>query len=198
MPNGSDASYDLKALQQGDSAAFEMLVRAESPRLFRFLMRLLRDEEAAQSVMQETFLQALQQIHKFRGASRLTTWLYGIALNQARMRLRQNRRYATMDEADLDRLQPAFSRGMYAQRYRPWPPDVLAEREDLQRLIRKAIDQLPDRYREIILLRDIEELPTEEVARLLHLSEGAVRVRLHRARQALWALLSVYIEQEDL
>lgn len=65
-------------------------------------------------------------------------------------------------------------------------------------MIRKAIDQLPDRYREIILLRDIEELPTEEVARLLHLSEGAVRVRLHRARQALRALLSVYIEQEDL
>ncbi len=117
----------------------------------------------------------------------MTTWLYGIALNQARVLRRKNRRYETMDEADLDRLQPIFSRGMYAQRHRPWSPDVLAVREDLRQLVREAIDQLPDSYREVILLRDIEELSTEEVARLLNLSEGAMRVRFHRARQALRA-----------
>ncbi len=111
---------------------------------------------------------------------------------------RKNRRYEAMDEADLDRLQSAFSQGMYAQRYRPWPPDVLAEQEDLRQLVREAIDRLPDSYREIILLRDIEELSTEEVARLLHLSEGAVRVWLHRARQALRALLSPHIEKGDV
>ncbi len=191
-------AYDLEALKRGDPAAFEALVRAESPRLFRFLLRMLGEEEAAQSVMQETFLQAFYRIKTFRGDARLTTWLYGIALNQARALLRKNRRYAPMEEADLDRLQPAFSHGMYAQRYRPWPPDVLTEREDLRRLVREAIDQLPESYREIILLRDIEGFSTEEVAQLLKLSEGAVRVRLHRARQALRALLSPYIEQEDL
>ena len=200
MPEFSDTTptYELEALKRGDPAAFEALVRAESPRLFRFLVRLLGDEEAAQSVMQEAFLQAFQRINTFRGEARLTTWLYGIALNQARVLLRKNRRYATMEEADLDRLQPAFSHGMYAQRYRPWPPDVLAEREDLRQLVREAIDRLPDHYREVILLRDIEELSTEEVARLLNLSEGAVRVRLHRARQALRALLAPHVEKEDL
>ncbi|MDQ7041188.1 MAG: sigma-70 family RNA polymerase sigma factor [Rhodothermus sp.] len=191
-------AYDLEALKRGDPAAFEALVRAESPRLFRFLLRMLGEEEAAKHVMQETFLQAFYRINTFRGDARLTTWLYGIALNQARVLLRKNRRYAPMEEADLDRLQPAFSQGMYAQRYRPWPPDVLVAREDLRRLVREAIDRLPDNYREIILLRDIEGFSTEEVAQLLKLSEGAVRVRLHRARQALRALLSPYIEPEDL
>ncbi|SHK17776.1 RNA polymerase sigma factor [Rhodothermus profundi] len=200
MPEFSDTPppYDLEALRRGDPAAFEALVRAESPRLFRFLLRLLGDREAAQSVMQEAFLQAFRRIDSFRGDSRLTTWLYGIALNQARVLLRKTRRYTPMDEADLDRLQPAFSQGMYAQRYRPWPPDVLAEREDLRRLVREAIDRLPDTYREVLLLRDIEGFSTEEVAQLLNLSEGAVRVRLHRARQALRALLSPHIEKEDL
>jgi len=200
MPEFSDTqpTYDLEALKRGDPAAFEALVRAESPRLFRFLLRFLEDEEDARNVMQEAFLQAFRRIDTFRGDARLTTWLYGIALNQARVLLRKNRRYEAMDEADLDRLQPTFSRGMYAQRHRPWPPDVLAEREDLRRLVREAIDRLPDSYREIILLRDIEELSTEEVARMLNLSEGAVRVRLHRARQALRALLSPHIEKGDV
>jgi len=75
---------------------------------------------------------------------------------------------------------------------------VLTEREELRQLVREAIDRLPDNYREIILLCDIEELSTKEVARLLNLSEGAIRVRLHRARQALRALLSPHIEKEDL
>jgi len=123
--------------------------RVESPRLFRFLLRFLEDEEDARNVMQEAFLQAFQRIDTFRGDARLTTWLYGIALNQARVLRRKNRRYETMDKADLDRLQPSFSRGMCAQRHRPWPPDVLAEREDLRRLVREAIDRLPDSYREV-------------------------------------------------
>ncbi len=189
---------DVERLKQREIAVWEALVREESPRLFQFLLRFLQDEEEARNVMQEAFLQAFQQIDTFRGASRLTTWLYGIALNQARLLLRKKRRSETLGETDLDRLQPAFSRGMYLHHYRPWPPDVLTEREELRQLVREAIDRLPDNYREIILLCDIEELSTKEVARLLNLSEGAIRVRLHRARQALRALLSPHIEKEDL
>jgi len=110
---------DVERLKQREIAVWEALVREESPRLFQFLLRFLQDEEEARNVMQEAFLQAFQQIDTFRGASRLTTWLYGIALNQAQLLLRKKRRSETLGETDLDRLQPAFSRGMYLHHYRP-------------------------------------------------------------------------------
>ena len=82
-------------------------------------------------------------------------------------------------------MQPAFSNGMYAETYEAWNPQKIAEKEERKDLVHKAINQLPDDYRAIVTLRDIEELSTTEVAEILDISEGAVRVRLHRARQAL-------------
>ena len=78
---------------------------------------------------------------------------------------------------------------MYAQKYETWNPHKLAERSDRRRIVRQAIDQLPPDYRLVVILRDLEQLSTTEAARILEISEGALRVRLHRARQALRALL---------
>ncbi len=187
--DGKTDSYDVDALRKGDRAAFEDLVRRESPRLFRVIVRILGDEDEAQSVLQETFLQAYERVHTFRGESKITTWLYAIGINLSRAALRKSRRLTPMEEADLDRLQPRFSRGMYRESGADWDPLRLAERNEIRTLVRAAIDQLPEDYRIIVTLRDIRELPTADAARMLGISEGAARVRLHRARQALKSLL---------
>lgn len=183
---------DLDALLKGDATAFEQLVRQESLRLYRVIVRIVRDEDEAQSVLQETFLQAYRRLPTFRGEAKITTWLFAIGINLARASLRKSRRYDTYEEQDIERLQPAFMKGMYVQQYGPWRPDETAERAERKRIVHEAIDRLPPDYRTVVMLRDIEELPTAEVAEILEISEGAVRVRLHRARQALRAVLDTY------
>ncbi len=183
------ADIDLEALLQGDPKAFEQLVVNESSRLFRVIMRILSDEDEAESIMQETFLQAFKRLDTFRRESKLTTWLYAIGINLARASLRKSRRLSALDDHDIDRMQPTFSRGMFAQTFERWNPEQLAEKSERRRIVHEAIDQLPDDYRTVVILRDIEEHSTEDVANMLNISSGAVRVRLHRARQALRTLL---------
>ncbi len=153
-------------------------------------MRLLNDEEEAKNVLQETFLQAYQRLDTFRRESKVTTWLYAIGINLARASRRKSSRYDTLSEPDLERLQPQYRAGMRVDKYEAWNPHKLIESEERHRLVREAIMRLPEDYRIIVTLRDIEEMPTSEVATMLDISEGAVRVRLHRARQALKKLLT--------
>jgi len=193
----SRAVPDVEAILRGDREAFEDLVRIESPRLYRVLLRILRDPDETESVMQETFLQAFRRLETFRGEAKLTTWLYGIGINQARAALRRMRRFRSLDERDIDSLQPSFRGGMYADPYHAWNPERLTEQAERRRLVREAIDRLPDNYRMIIILRDMEGLSTAEAAQILEIGEGAARVRLHRARQALRALLDAHFRDDS-
>ena len=188
----SSGDIDLDALLKGDAQAFEQLVQRESPRLFRMIMRIVRDEDEAQSVMQETYLQAYKRLDTFRREAKFSTWLYAIGLNLARASLRKSKRYDTLEEDSIDRLQPGFSKGMFTDNVEAWNPQKMAERSERKRLVHEAIDKLPPDYRTVLTLRDIEELSTVEVAQVLDISEGAVRVRLHRARQALRKILDQY------
>lgn len=188
----SSGDIDLDALLKGDAQAFEQLVQQESPRLFRMIMRIVRDEDEAQSVMQETYLQAYKRLDTFRREAKFSTWLYAIGLNLARASLRKSKRYDTLEEESIDRLQPGFSNGMFTDNVEAWNPQKMAERSERKRLVHEAIDKLPADYRTVLTLRDIEELSTLEVAQVLDISEGAVRVRLHRARQALRKILDQY------
>lgn len=184
---------DVEALLAGDAAAFEQLVRQESPRLFRVINRVVNDEDEAASLMQETFLQAYQRLDTFRREAKFTTWLYAIGINLARGSLRKSKRLSPLDEAAVERMQPDFSGGMYVDQAEAWNPHRLAELSQRRDLVHQAIAQLPEDYRVVITLRDIEELSTDEVARILEISNGAARVRLHRARQALRKLLDSHI-----
>lgn len=183
---------DLSALLSGDRNEFDKIVHQEAPRLFKVLMRYVRDEDEARSIMQETFLQAYEGLDSFRGDSKFTTWLYSIGINQARARFRKLKRQDLLSEDEIDRLQPTFSRGRYTQTYEPWQPDEVASKSERRRLVHDAISKLPENYRIVVELRDIEEFSTEETAEMLEMTSGAVRVRLHRARQALRALLVPY------
>ena len=189
-PAGGDPhAVNLDLLLSGDRAEFERMVVQETPRLFRVIVRMLGDEDEAGSVVQETFLQAFQRIDTFRGDSKFTTWLYAIGINLARGVLRKAGRHSSLDEQDLDRMQPVFDRGMFAEVVMPWNPHRVAELKDRKRIVHEAISRLPPDYRTVVTLRDIQEHSTKETADMLGISRGAVRVRLHRARQALRTML---------
>lgn len=191
-----DAEVALLArLRAGDPAAFEQLVRAHGGRLLAVARRLLRDEEDARDALQEAFVSAFKGLPGFGGGSRLGTWLHSILVNAALMRLRRRRR---KPEQALDDLLPSFlDDGHHARPPAPWRQDahVLVEQRETREFVHAAIDRLPESYRTVLLLRDVEELDTETTARALGITANLVKVRLHRARQALRTLLSPRFEQ---
>jgi RNA polymerase sigma-70 factor (ECF subfamily) len=179
----------LARLRAGDDAAFESLVRRETPRLLLLARRLLGNEADAQDAVQEAFVSAFNALGDFHGESRLATWLYRITVNAALMKRRSK---ARRREREIDTLLPQFGPGgHHVEPPSTWtePASAEAERAESQALVRRSIDQLPDTYRTILILRDIQELETDEVARHLGISSNAVKIRLHRARQALRTLL---------
>jgi RNA polymerase sigma-70 factor, ECF subfamily len=179
----------LQRLRAGDNDAFEQLVRRHTGAMLAVARRLLRDDDAARDAVQEAFLNAFKGLRSFREDASLSTWLHRIVVNAALMNLRRQKRRA---ETAIDELLPQFTEtGRHTKRADPWrvtAESLLLDRE-ARAIVRAAIDQLPTAYRTVLMLRDIEEMNTAEVAELLEVSENAVKIRLHRARQALATLL---------
>lgn len=185
----------LSALRLGRDDAFETLVRSHSGRMLSVCRRILRHEDEAKDAVQEAFVSAFRGIGKFEGNCQLGTWLHRIAVNASLMRLRSKKR---RPEESIDSLLPEFQEDGHARvEPRDWSPSAieLIETRQTQEFVRACIDQLPDLYRTVLLLRDIEELDTTETAALLGVSDGVVKVRLHRARHALRKLLSERFEE---
>jgi RNA polymerase sigma-70 factor (ECF subfamily) len=184
-----EESVLLERLRARDEAAFELLVRRHAGRLLAVARHLLGCEEDARDVVQEAFLSAFRSLERFRGDSSLSTWLHRIAINASLMKLRAA---ARCPETPIEDFLPRFDgQGRLTSPAGPWPAG--AERGVLRREVRQrvrdAIDRLPEKHRTVLVLRDIEELSTEETARVLSLTSTAVKVRLHRARLALRTLL---------
>ncbi len=176
-------------LRAGEEAAYEELVRNHSARLLAVARRILGSSEEARDVVQETFLAAFQSLDRFREEANLATWLSRIAVNQSLMKLRSRKR---KPEQSIEDLLPSFlPDGHQVRESALWEVsiDTAVERNEVFGLVRRAIDRLPSNYRTVLLLRDIEELSTEEVARMLGVTSNTIKVRLHRARQALRTLL---------
>jgi RNA polymerase sigma-70 factor, ECF subfamily len=185
---------DLVArLQQREPAAFEQMVRAHGPRMLAVAKRFLRNDDDAADVLQEAFVSAYRAIDKFAAESKLGTWLHRIVVNAALMRLRTRQR---KPEVSIETLLPQFLEdGHQVKSTIAWPDSSQSlERRETHELVRRLIDQLPDGYREVLLIRDIDGLDTEEAANLLGLSVSALKVRLHRARQALRTLLDPHMQ----
>lgn len=180
----------LAGLRAGSDAAFETLVRTTSTRLLAVARRIVGSEEDARDVLQEAYTSAFKALPRFEGQAKLSTWLHRIVVNTALMRLRTRKR---KPEEPIEPLLPAFKDdGKPAAAAVEWADgaDVALERSETRAFVRAQIDQLPETYRTVLLLRDIEELSTSEVAAMLNTTENAVKIRLHRARQALRALLN--------
>jgi RNA polymerase sigma-70 factor (ECF subfamily) len=186
----------LARLRAGNDAAFAELIRRHSGRLLAVVRRLLRREEDAQDALQEAFLSAFRALDKFDGRSQLGTWLHRIAVNCALMKLRAQQR---RPEQSIDDLLPTFYDDGHRQNPGPaWKltADRAVEQAETRELVRRAIDQLPDSYRVVLVLRDIEQWDTAAVAEHLGIEAGAVKTRLHRARQALRTLLDPHFRGE--
>ena len=187
MATSAESDADLVTrLQHGDDAAFEAVVRQYGGRLLTVARRLLNNDSDAQDAVQDSFIRAFRAIHTFEARAQLYTWLHRIVVNTSLMKLRSRRRHPTDSIEDL--LPDFVSDGHQAVASRNWS-DALLERKETAALVREAIARLPDQYREVLVLRDIEERDTAETAALLGTTSNAVKVRLHRARQALRTLL---------
>jgi RNA polymerase sigma-70 factor (ECF subfamily) len=170
----------IAGILAGETELYHRLIQPYELSVYRMALSFVKNETEAEDVAQEAFLKAFRDLATFRGASKFSTWLISIALNEARTRLRRQSaaRMESLDEPpeDGDKVSPALLRD-----WREIPSEAL-ERREVRALLQEAIGELSPIYREVFVLRDIEEFSIEETAGLLAISVSAVKVRLHRAR----------------
>jgi len=186
----------LSRLRAGDERAYDTLVHHYGGRMLSTAKRFFRCEDDAADAVQEAFVAAFRRLDTFGGDSQLYTWLHRIVVNACLMRLRSQSRKPTVS---MDELLPKFdSTGHHADRVTAWSAAASeqASTSEMRAYVRACIDRLPESYRQILILRDIEELDTQETADLLGESLANVKTRLHRARQALRTLLEPMFEPE--
>ena len=180
-----------------DFAAFEELVDRYEDKIFRLAFRFVRNETEAKEIVQDTFLLVWRKLDTFKGDSQFGSWLYRVATNTALMRLRAQRRHPEIstEELPVDYLDNYGQLPAAGENWAKRPDDEL-QSDELRRRIQKAVDELPDIYRTVFLIRDVEGLSTEETAEVLEISIPTVKTRLHRARLALRDAITRYFDQK--
>ncbi len=182
-PDGIDDAECVRRVQRGDSGCFEILVKRHQKATFNLIYRLLGDYDEAAEVAQEVFLSAYKSIKQFRGQAHFSTWLYRIAFNHASTRRKSlklaEQRYVPLDNTDIVGENPI-------------DPAKSAEQKEIQQRVQQALNSLDKEEAMVILLRDLQDVPYDEVAAILGIPMGTVKSRLHRARQSLKVRLSPY------
>jgi RNA polymerase sigma-70 factor (ECF subfamily) len=179
----------IELLKQRDPTALSEVFEQHADRLYRLAANLLHDEQQADGVVQNAFLALIKHVDTFEGRSQIGTWLYRVAYNECLMRLRRIKPDIELDALDEPDVMPA--------NFVDWtavPEQVISSSEAADQMER-AIARLKPDLRAVFVLRDIEELSTAETAHILSINEGAVKVRLHRARLALREMLASYFEE---
>jgi len=188
-----DEAQIIASILHGETHLFHDLIRPHERSVYVMVLSFLQNEADAEDATQEAFLKAFRNLAKFRAESKFSTWLISIALNEARSKLRQKKamKMETLDAgSDEDgHVSPALLRD-----WREVPSEAL-ERKEVRQMIQLAIADLPEIYREIFLLRDVEELSVNESAEALGISVASVKVRLHRARMMLQNKLAPQLKQ---
>jgi RNA polymerase sigma-70 factor (ECF subfamily) len=180
-----------------DFAAFEELVDRYEDKIFRLAFRFVRNETEAKEIVQDTFLLVWRKLDTFKGDSQFGSWLYRVATNTALMRLRAQRRHPEIstEELPIDYLDNYGQLPPAGENWAKRPDDEL-QSDELRRRIQKAVDELPEIYRTVFIIRDVEGLSTEETAEVLEISIPTVKTRLHRARLALRDAITRYFDQK--
>jgi RNA polymerase sigma-70 factor (ECF subfamily) len=168
----------LDALKAGSEHAFRCLFEQERDRLQNFVAKIVDDRDEAENIVQETFAEAYRQIDDFRGEAKVSTWLFSIARHLAYGHLRKTKRHNYQEHDTIEFLQAeqADTAAMTLE---------AVEADERKRIVHDALQELPEHYRRVVQLRDLEEKSTAETAEHLGLTEVNVRVRLHRARKQL-------------
>lgn len=183
----------VKAARAGDAGAFDELIRRHTPRIFALTMSMMRNHADAHDAMQDAFLNAYRRLDGFRGDAAFGSWLYRVAANACLMRMRRRRR---RPEVPLEVRTPGFSDdGHWIRPVEDLAPQVdeLYENKELGRIIQAGMDSLPDNYRAVFVLADLELKSMKEIADILDLTVPNVKTRLHRARLKLREYLSDYL-----
>ncbi len=186
---GSLSDAELQALRNRNPEAVKKHIYGNKDYLRNVLRRYTEAEETARDLLQETFFQALRSLPDFRGESKITTWLYSIAKNVALARYREDKRHSPLEEETLTQVATRTADRAGGRSHASWDPVEETTRSEETALVHEALEELSENYREVIELRDLNELSTEEVADKLGLTRVNVRVRLHRARKKLEAVL---------
>ena len=168
----------VERARAGDSAVFELLMRRHNQRVYRVVRSVLRDTDDIEDVMQQAYVQAFLHLDQFGGNARWSTWLCRIAINEALARLRQRGRFVSI-EAVSEEAMANLSKGLGGD------PERTAASREFSRLVEQAIDELPEIYRSVLILREVEGMTTEEAASVLEVQTDVIKTRLHRARASL-------------
>jgi len=186
MPEGHEAKL-LERLKRRDEAAFNELVQLYQAKVFRLVFRMIGDRGEAEDLSQEVFVTVFKSIDGFRGDSKLSTWLYRVATNHCKNRIKYLSRRARGGKRELDEIadrDALDSVSMSTSAYMP-RPDELALARQTETIIQRALGELDEDQRELVVLRDIENMTYEDIQRVTGLPEGTVKSRLHRSRLAL-------------
>ncbi len=185
----------IAAILAGDTQLYHQLIRPYERSVYMMALSYMKNEADAEDVAQEAFLKAFHHLASFRAESKFSTWLVGIALNEARSRLRREglQRMDSLDDTTEDggHISPAILRD-----WREVPSEAL-QRKEVRQMLQEAITCLPEKYREVFILRDVEELNVFETAAALRITVGNVKVRLHRARLMLQKQLSPLLKNSN-
>lgn len=179
----------VRLAQEGSPAAYEELVRKYQPKVFSMALSFTRNREAADDVAQEVFLKAYLALPRFHGKSEFGTWLYRISINHIRDFLRKKGRAKEVSLEDVREIS-------FSDKEQTEQAEQEREIEARRGLVQRSVQGLPEKYRVILTLRDIQGLAYEEISRVLHLSPGTVDSRLHRARRLLRHKLAPYLSGE--
>lgn len=193
----SDADL-VQRFKEGDRSAFAEIVRRYQDRVYSLCLRWMSDEQIAQEVAQDVFIALFRALGRFRGDARLSTWIYRVVINHCKnRRLYRKRRHLSQHEP-LEGTRRDDD--VPARQIAATGPgsDVSVHHSEAELLIREALEQLDDEQRQIIVLRDIEDLSYEEISEILGLARGTVKSRLHRARAQLGRVLQRKIGKEDV
>jgi RNA polymerase sigma-70 factor, ECF subfamily len=179
MDETSDSEL-LERARRGDSAAFSTLIRRHDRYLYRVARSVVRDDDEAEDVVQQTYLRAFTKIEEFRGHANLRTWLTRITLNDALWRKRRQR--SLVELGKIDTAEERSRSQVYLSALSNVTPEDEAARSQMRQLLERAIDDLPTGFRTVVVLRDVEEASVEETANILGIKPETVRTRHHRAR----------------
>jgi len=171
----------IKKAQSGDSHAFEQLIKKHEVKIYNLLLGMTGNKAAAEDLFQETFLTAWRKMGAFRGDSEFSSWLYRIAFNNVLMKRRKKKKINTVS---IDTPVTIYGKETNRDFADDWSksPAATLENDELKDHINKAIKKLPEKYKEVLILRDVEGMSNEEVMKILNISLPSVKSRLHRAR----------------
>jgi RNA polymerase sigma-70 factor, ECF subfamily len=182
----------VESLKTGDCTSFDELLKRYSEKVHNLAMRITRNEEDAEEILQDVFVTVHKKIDKFEGKSAFSSWLYRVTANTAFMKLRKRRQTPSVSLEDFG---AGVKESWVSKRSEDCDVDYISSRHELRGELEEAIEKLPEEYRAIFLLRDVDGLSSQEVGEILNISVPAVKSRLHRSRLMLRKKLQKYYDE---